>query len=332
MRLLYPCAWKEVARSVNQPNIAAGGRSCPKRACGHGCFNILRRPMAELHSPESDAQPLTEHYYELLPAGFEDTDDQFLYHYARADVALNAVLPGRTLRLNPYAVMRDPLENKDLPLMLRFSLGTQPERLPLREAQELLWDVRGHMKILSLTMDAKGYEDVRLRAFGRGYARPRMWEHYADAHRGVCLAFSAECLTGPFLEGLRTYGAANCGPVKYTEGGFVVSDGRLIDADRLTDETAARVLTDHLLKHDQDFFFLKLLDWETEYEYRFILFSPGRHGPLDVNFGACLRAVILGEQFDPKRVPLVRDLAKELGVHLVQVDWRSGRPSVIAIP
>src|SRR5215218_7593821 len=152
--------------------------------------------MAPHGEGDEASESLTEHYYELSMAGFDDGPDQLLYHYTKADVALEAILPNRTLRLNPFAVMRDPLEYRDLPMMLRYGDQDAVERLPLREAQELIRDLRAEMRILSLTMDASGYNDERLRAFARGYARPRMWEQYGDAHRGICLAFSAECLTG----------------------------------------------------------------------------------------------------------------------------------------
>jgi len=272
-------------------------------------------------------------YPDLALADFDSARDQLLYHYTRAETALRFILPDKALRLNPYRSMRDPLENKELPLMLRYSNAAETERLPLRRAQERISDVRDQMRILSLTMDASGYEDERVRAFGYGYARPRMWEQYAESHGGVCLAFSARCLTEAFFDELRAYGAPTCGPVEYTEGGFIVSDARVLNANDLTEDTAAAVLTRHVVEHHHDFWFLKLLDWETEYEYRFVLFDPSRrqHEPIDVSFGSCLRAVVLGERFDPLLEPEIKALAECLNVQVARVGWGSGRPSLTVL-
>jgi hypothetical protein len=43
------------------------------------------------------------------------------------------------------------------------------------------------MRVLSFTRDAE--ERGRFRGFDCCWARPRMWEQYANDHRGVCLLF-----------------------------------------------------------------------------------------------------------------------------------------------
>jgi hypothetical protein len=271
-----------------------------------------------------------DRYLELGRSGAEDPERQLLYHYTRAETALDHILPDRTLLLNSYSEMRDPLENKDLPLRLVYSGAPPAEALSEAAAREILGELRDRTRLLSLTMDATGYEDPIVRPFGRGYARPRMWEHYASDSTGVCLAFGAGALVGSFREELRRYGAVNCGPVEYTLGGFVNSQGYVLDADGLTDKGAAAILTKHLLDRNQEYWFLKLLDWQTEYEYRFVLLDPGLpvKEPLFARFDGCLAAIILGENFDSRRITDARRLGVGLGAPVVRLDWRSGRPSV----
>jgi Protein of unknown function (DUF2971) len=273
---------------------------------------------------------LTDSYGELRPNA---KDEELLCHYTRADTALDHLLPSRRLRMNSFRRMRDPLENKELHKMLRFADAAEPDGFSLEEAQKLVGDLRGQMRILSMTTDAAGYEDTEIRAFGRAYARPRMWEQYAEDHRGVCLAFSKNCMIGPFYERSKCFGVASCSPVRYTRGGFAVSPARLIDPKRITELGAETSLTKHVLEHHEDLWFLKLSDWDSEYEYRFLVFAPtvARDEPIDVPFGDCLKAVILGEHFDPARLSQARQLATELGVRLCSLEWGSGRPSVVAV-
>ncbi|HEY0318849.1 MAG TPA: hypothetical protein VGC49_11225 [Solirubrobacterales bacterium] len=65
-----------------------------------------------------------------------------------------------------------------------------------------------------------------------------------------------------------------------------------------------------------------MLDWETDYEYRFVLLNPSLplEGRVVVGFDGCLAAIILGERFDLRRL----DNAIRLGRGL-------GRPSFAAI-
>jgi hypothetical protein len=256
--------------------------------------------------------------------------DQLIYHYTSAETAIEHILPTGKLRMSSYRTMRDPLENKDLHKLLRFTDGIDHADLTLPEAQQLVGDIREQMRILCLTTDAKGYDAEDIQAFGRGYARARMWEHYADKHQGVCLAFSANCMTETFYAELQSFGAAFYGPVTYTPGGFAVSPARLIDAGELGEEDPAMMLTRHIMAHHHDLWALKLSDWDSEYEFRFVGFTPtapiGK--PIHVPFADCLRAVVLGECFDPAHLDRARQLARQLRAGLCQIDWDGGRPSI----
>ncbi len=256
---------------------------------------------------------------------------QLLYHYTKAAHALDHILPEKTLLMAPYATMRDPLEYHEIPRLLRYrEEGDKPGRLPIADARDSLADLRARTRILSLTSDATGYDDNELRAFGKGYARPRMWEAYGDNNTGVCLAFDADEFVGPggFRRSLEATGGTNLGSVGYTPGGFVRDEARVLP-DVPDNSTAARRLYEHLMSHSEAFWFLKLCDWETEYEFR-VVHLPANHqdGPIPVRFAGELKAVVLGAKFDQRRVAQVSALARRLGSRICQLDWSTGYPSV----
>lgn len=134
-------------------------------------------------------------------------------------------------------------------------------------------------------------------------------------------------MTENFYAELKSFGAAYCGPVQYTPGGFAVSAARLIDPTALENADAARLLTDHVMSHHHDLWALKLSDWDTEYEYRFVCFVPEvpLGEPIHVPFAGCLRAIILGDLFDDALVAPARELAQTLGVALCRLEWDTGR-------
>lgn len=257
--------------------------------------------------------------------------DQFLYHYTSAEVLLKHILPEQQLRLGLYANMRDPHENREPSVALEFSSPPSQGHLPLAEVSTLLREIRGQARVLSMTMDAADYPLPEQGVFARGYTRPRMWEQYADSHQGACLAFSARCLTGSFYERLREGGAPTCGSVGYSEAGMAVSPARTIQADELIGAQASRVITAHLMKHHWDFWFLKQEDWRQEYEFRFVKFDPSVDSamPIYVPCGDCLKAVILGEKFDPDQVELAKRLTRSLGLSVFRLDWQLGWPNLL---
>jgi len=273
----------------------------------------------------SESEPVTEL---TIPEG-----QALLYHYTSAKSALEGILPTSTLRLSPYRRMRDPLEYHELTKLLRYrsDQSDRPGRLPLNEAQETLGALRDQMRILSMTRDEEeGYEDSVVKTFGRGYARPRMWEQYGDQHRGVCLAFDrAAFVEGAFRESLRNFGGTYVGDVEYTPGGFVAHPARALP-DIPDNEEAPRHLFVHLETHNAAFWFLKLLDWETEYEFRLILFPRDELGnePVAANFGSALKAIVLGTKFDPQRTLEALSFGIQFSIPVLRLDWASGRPQV----
>jgi hypothetical protein len=259
--------------------------------------------------------------------------DQFLYHYTSAKVLLENILPDRQLRLGLYANMRDPHENREPSIGLEYSAPPDGSHLSLAEVSELLRGLRGQARVLSMSMDAADYPLPEQGVFARGYSRPRMWEQYAESHNGACLAFSARCLTETFYGRLRAGGAPSCGPVGYSEAGLAASPARTIQADELTANQAARVITSHLVKHHWDFWFLKQEDWRQEYEFRFVKFDPLVNPaiPIYVPCGDCLRAVILGEKFDTGDIQRAKQLAQPLGVPVFRLDWQQGWPNILPV-
>lgn len=108
---------------------------------------------------------------------------RYAYHYTTSNAAFQHILPSGQLRLNSLAKLRDPIENKDWFRQLWTGLW------PLKEVEHFYHVVNKtthETKLVSFTLDAPIQD--RSPEYARGYARPRMWEQYAENHMGVCLA------------------------------------------------------------------------------------------------------------------------------------------------
>jgi hypothetical protein len=256
---------------------------------------------------------------------------EMLFHYTRARTACEHILPSKKIRLNPYRLMRDPLEAQHWPDP-SVSLGS-PGDPPPDEREMARYGVvvaaKSAARLLSLTEDAQDYgEDTE--PFGRGYARASMWQLYGDDHQGVCLAFDRERLLSALTTELADSARIIAKPVQYV---------RALNPDSLppeplrdlSSEAFEAAVDDYLEKNADLLLFTKLLDWSGEQEFRFVAVRhDDREGSLDVGFGDALRAVIVGAELPPWQRAGGEVICREAGdVDLLRCIWHERRPKIV---
>jgi len=309
---------------------------------------------ADLEAPEPSArlEEATQPPVMLGAAG------EYFFHYTSADVAFSHILPSAKIRMSPYPQMRDPTESKDW----RFTTDNAQMGPVAKAVEGSLNGIRARATLLSLAVDAEGYQQDAVAPFGRGYARARMWEQYADNHAGVCLCFARQDFELQMRAELgKTVGP--CGPVRYTSGGPAVSPARRLllgdfaervaaakhdvaqqredlgrppteqEAEALSNEVIDMLasaiterVTNHVLAHLDDLLLLKTDDWRSEHEYRFVSVQV-EPGFRFVPYGDTLRAVIVGERFPAWQVAGAELACMDSGAELRRLDWRGGFPS-----
>jgi hypothetical protein len=271
-------------------------------------------------------------------------EGELLYHYTTRERAFEHILPTSQLRFSPYRAMRDPLENEawrpqpagywSSPAQGQPGDPGHPETnyWQFNSWAAQIWD-QAHL--LAFTVDADDYSAENER-FGRGWARARMWEQYGEGHAGVCLAFDREQLVANFATSLQSQDLASAyhRPVEYTESG---KEPLLLGADMLTEEISQERVSALIEANHDSLFFLKALDWRSEYEYRFVVTAPpGGEGVL-VEFGDSLVGIVAGEKFPDWQIAgclehAARHEAEALRLHwdnepyLIQLRQDSRRP------
>jgi hypothetical protein len=228
--------------------------------------------------------------------------------------------------------MRDPLEAM-APMLgagVSYAPGDQEaaERMGRahHEAQEEIGRLRAYTKVLSLTVDAEWAARVPEydRRFGMGWARARMWEHYAENHTGVCLVFARDAFKAAVLSQVQTRSpTARAGAVKYSNTGLARSRAStiLLSPDEPGSEQARR----HLEKHATEFLFTKLSDWESEHEYRFV--EPSETVEYSyVEFRNTLVGFLAGHNFAEDLEGEALALARQHNIEARQILWAFNGP------
>lgn len=257
---------------------------------------------------------------------------RYFCHYTSWHTASEHILPTGQLRLSPYHLMRDPLEAEPPAVGAGVSLPPGDEEALRRsgvahlEAQEMLARVRQNSKLLSLGVDSPwaAQSSDPDRRFGMGWARSPMWQHYADNHRGVCLIFDREKLTrsvGAQLQ--RRHPDSRNGEVRYSKTGLSGEHHVTLFLDGTSDggEQGRR----HLRRYASEYFFVKLIDWEHEHEFRFVEVSED-DGYGFVEYGDALLGMMLGHGFPPGLEEIAVDLADVTGIEISQILWAFNGP------
>lgn len=253
-----------------------------------------------------------------------------LAHYTTAAAAFEHILPTGKLRLSPYRLMRDPIENKDILPSIAWH-GSPPDAdRAIQAVYTELRAARDRMRVLSFTRDADRRAEYS--GFDCCWSRPRMWEQYADVHRGVCLLFDRrelERAAGDAWPREHTY----IRDVDYTREGIAAAGGpirTLIDQRVFDDKERAQAIVEYIDARHDAFFFLKSDDFATEYEYRVVL-AAGDDQHADIAYDHALVGAVLGERFPRWQRPAAIAASSERAFKLGRMHWEDGRPHVLRV-
>ena len=225
--------------------------------------------------------------------------------------------------------MRDPRESAD---WLIAVTGFVPDDAdPLNDIDDFwrlnnrIKELKSYVKVLSLTEDSILEGDERAIAFGRGFAHPRLWEQYADNHRGVCLCFDRDTLVQRLHERLDGFGQLHHDSVDY-EDRAIAGEALTAIADKLRADGPVKAASGLIQKNLRELFFTKLEDWKTESEYRFVI-ETETQDEIYADVAPALRAVILGADEGSRFYePAFAKLCDPTGVEIRHMRWLHGRP------
>jgi hypothetical protein len=185
-----------------------------------------------------------------------------LYHYTTLATALEHIVPTRKLRMSPFSSMRDPRESRTWSITAVGYGALEHDPDSLRD-DTLSWvEFNAALQERKLTRDDPAERQVASKPFGRGFSHPRLWEQYADNHRGVCLGFDLGALIDDLTAGLAQVGPVDHGPVLY-EDAVIAAQALTVTMDEWREHGVETAVSNHVRPHIAELFFTKLKDWLT---------------------------------------------------------------------
>lgn len=253
--------------------------------------------------------------------GLKDfNNEEHVAHYTNLNRVVKDILPFNEIRISSASKLNDPYErdytwiDNEPSCSDKLALSSSNTLFNLKKI------IYNHIKLFSTTSydeESKNCADLSLDI----YARPRMWASYGDNHKGVCLIFNKAELSKEFNKKNFVYCFEN--KVSYqsflpiSENPVVFNPNKIKNLLNNPKELYEAV-NDNLLLQTK--YFEKHIDWKTEHEYRWLVFSE-QTKDLNINFAKSLKGIVLGVDVDYK----YSSLFKNYNIPLFKLTFEYGK-------
>lgn len=255
-----------------------------------------------------------------------------VFHYTRREIALEKILPERMIRLGQIGFTNDPRESKERFYSFMYSNPSVGFMLPIEQMMDVLSEVNTlvskEWKVFCVSQHHPDYDNLAggvMSSFFRGDCRPRMWATYAENHKGVCLKFNKDKLDQRLRDVFGDKGKVFCGTVVYDDL-KVFLPLEPMDLQDLQRANITKVARDFCIQHWEELFLVKSKDWETEFEYRWLVHSA-IDAPLYLPIDGVIESVLVGQDFPKVYFPSLIELCKGLKIPAGRIGWRNGVPN-----
>ncbi len=270
--------------------------------------------------------------------------DDIIYHYTKASTAIDHILFNDQLRFGGAAKSIDPIENGTVDRMtVYFSENDmQSGKDHIRDTDELhnfIIDLETQFQQICFCKNSNGedfaspYYHSQFQGHEElfGFAKPRMWDQYADRYTGVCIAFSKERILS----------------LNKSELELIEDDVQYLTYRQLSEKKVGNIQGDYLIEVGKDIymnqlkeqakqsFFYKHKDYSGENEFRIgTLFnkhkcSIGRnrgklifYETMMLDISNCIKAIFMSNYANVKQKNDLLHYANSLNIPLIEMNWQ----------
>lgn len=259
---------------------------------------------------------------------WQKNNSEFVYHYTKAETAIDFILKDERLRFSQFVKTNDPKESKKWFFIPGSNRGKDLSDYTPEVLSKLL---HGYMKestqLLCFSKDGQLSGNHLEDNPNRGFCKPRMWDQYGGKHTGVCLIFKFERLKSLFHEQHydMTYSCDNVDYVDRLLPDIQCEPAFTVNVDSLEELGAKDYALAHAMKYQKRMFFEKARDWGNETEFRFVMFECAQKDYF-LAYKDALRGVLFGESCDENNISKVLALTKRKEIEYQRLQWRNCTP------
>lgn len=261
----------------------------------------------------------------------ENKDENLLFKFMPANLNLIRLLVNNSIWFSAFNKLNDPYEGKfaieemELPedkILMKFYQTRKSFLLSENKAKQQIEKIKKNTSVFysDLIKDLNNayFNRLKVACFSLVYDEMLLWSHYADEHKGVCLIFEKDILTGP--DSLEKFDE----PIDYIEEKKVKPDFREKLQINFIDEGKIALS----LKNDKEVIFKKLKCWEYEKEYRIFAkesFNNKTAGNSSKFNKQALKGIIFGERCSLDDIKLIHSILNVYGYVDNKFFWGASR-------
>lgn len=252
-------------------------------------------------------------------------DQDTIYHYTGASVALEKILYDRKLKFSPFNQTNDPREYKQIGFGASYWVTSEELEENINNTiSYVAKSLQNNYKFVAFckninTKAKDNYIDLL------GCCRPRMWSQYGDNNHGICLAFSLSEIEKNIKNQIN-HNSFYSRRVEYKKLPYTEIDKSTLfmKGNKIEKKDKKEYSKEFISKNKGELLFSKHEDYRDENEHRIIIFDPINNETF-INIKRSIKAIILGERFHDVYIPRVKKYAKELDAIIKKLHWENGR-------
>lgn len=262
-------------------------------------------------------------------------DKDMVCHYTTKDKAIS-ILNGKRINFSPLVLCDDPRESKQW----NFDFVGSEQKICLKNFGEALYFFDNSIKNNSMILCFCGWNNEEMNFeknaiphyrqdyYHVGWARSRMWSQYGAKHTGVCLVFNRKQLEEQFKATFET-NKKFCARVAYQYHLESFVRAKKLESRNILQYSVDKALEMQMDKYFHEYFFLKMMDYRDEHEYRLVVIVNGGDS-IGLPIESSLKGVIVGIDFPSEGYGRIDGLAQRCSssVDRYFLSWQEGRPQL----
>ncbi len=260
--------------------------------------------------------------------------NKILYHYTSIKTVIENIFPSNRLRLSPVIAASDPMEhNSPNPSVSAYGYMEDHDRLSqnidgLRIAEEVnkyYKSLRQLCLCCNSEIDFEGHHTGVFEPIDHfGFAKPRMWDQYADKYKGVCIALSRDKLYEHYSPDFEIL------DIRYTKNHMFKTniDTSSIDLNEV-EKIGEHDYLDWKCKSELKKICEKHIDYQDENECKLITTSEDDYAYIDIR--NCIKGIFITSIQNYVYEPLLKNIATNYKVPLFKISIRRTGMSVLLL-
>ncbi len=238
-------------------------------------------------------------------------DAEKIYHYTSAETLIKYILKDMRIKFSNYNSLNDPRESKTWPFAF-YSKGAGKinfNNFPSNLFETFSNQIVNNTFVFCCSRDTPDANKNNLNYnYKLGFGHPRMWAQYGNNYKGVCIAFNKEKLHKAILRNIPNE-KIYYGPIEYCDlanknNGLAFE---ITYVEDVLDLGMDRFVNKLLTKYSKEYYFTKDIDWQNEWEYRWVCYSE-KEKEILIPITDCIEEIIIGQDCTFENITKIQNL------------------------